>query len=90
MSETYIQAALKEAERATKKQKTCSVKCANAVSALQRHVQILRDEVWKLPACFDAFTPDLHACCASLLHRVVEKAPLLYHLLSQTCARMSI
>ncbi len=45
MSETSFQTALKEADRAAKKQKTCANMSANAVSTLQQHLQSLRQQV---------------------------------------------
>jgi len=45
MSESGFQAALKEADRAAKKQKTCANRSADAVSTLQQHLQSLRQQV---------------------------------------------
>ena len=45
MSEATFQVALREAERAAKKQKTCAGQCASAVGALQQHLQAVRQQV---------------------------------------------
>ena len=45
MSEANFQVALREAERAAKKQKTCAGQGASAVGALQQHLQAVRQQV---------------------------------------------
>lgn len=45
MSDSNLQTALREADRAAKKQKTCANKSADAVAALQQHLQAVRQQV---------------------------------------------
>lgn len=45
MSEANFQVALREAERATKKQRTCAGNCADAVAVLHQHLQAVRQQV---------------------------------------------
>lgn len=57
MSDVSFQAALRDAERAAKKQKTCASKCGEAVAVLQQHLQAVQQQVsydacWYI--CFDA------------------------------------
>ena len=57
MSEANFQVALREAERAAKKQKICAGQCATAVGALQQHLQAVRQQV---RACAFVHTVLLH------------------------------
>lgn len=85
MSEANFQVALREAERAAKKQKTCAGQCATAVGALQLHLQVVRQQVGRCALAACGFQPWLwlQSHVARVLGRQVSAAQ------PQTCTENS-